>query len=411
MTVPTEETEVHGAIDQPLGALGERVTARIEEIRIQNFRALEDVRLRLQDLTFLVGRNGAGKSSILDAVEFMREAVTDSLPNALARRDGFAGVYRQQATVGKPLGIAVVMRIDLLGRLVRVLYGFRILPKGPELDLEERLSVAPETSLGFVRLGDEFRSGVLRSGPSLAADRLALPLIASDQLWGIVLERIAQMRSYAISPTAVAAPTPIMSSTNLAPNGSNAGDVLEEINRRPAASHRVVETLQAVLPGVLAARSDVSLGRRIISISQDLGDSQREFNAGQVSQGTLRSLGILLALHQQPQPSLVLIDEVEDSIHPRALQAIIEAAEVCTGRFPVVMTTHSPEVLSARQVTTDRLHIVQWDHGASNLYAVSEGTSESIDRVTTVGDLLRINALWPTESPERVHGDLLELEE
>jgi len=62
---------------------------RIEELRLRGFRAFENARLTLDDLTVLVGRNGAGKSTILDAFEFVREALSDSLENALERRGGF----------------------------------------------------------------------------------------------------------------------------------------------------------------------------------------------------------------------------------------------------------------------------------------------------------------------------------
>ena len=238
-----------------------------------------------------------------------------------------------------------------------------------------------------------------------------MPLVASEQLWNIALTTLAQMRAYEISPPAIAAPTPIRNSTNLDRNGSNAGDVVGELLGRPPAYLDLLYSLQAVVPGLLGVTSMASLGRRIVTFAQSVGGAQCAFNAGEMSQGTLRALGMLLALHQQPQPSLVLIDEVEDSIHPRALEAILEAAEVFTDRFPVVMTTHSPEVLSAKQVTPDRLRVVQWDDGASHVYQLSDGTKESVDPVTSVGDLLKINALWPGDAPERVEGDILELHE
>lgn len=129
-----------------------------------------------------------------------------------------------------------------------------------------------------------------------------------------------------------------------------------------------------------------------------------------MSQGTLRALGVVLALHQRPEPSLVLIDEIEDSIHPRAVEAILEAVEEQVDEFPIVLTTHSPEVLSKRQVVPERTHIVQWDGGMSRLYPLSQGTKESVDAVTTVGDLLRFNAVWPSETPEIFAGELLGLE-
>lgn len=380
--------------------------SRIEEIRIQNFWAIENARLTLSDLTFLVGRNGAGKSSILDAVEFVREAITDSLPNALSRRDGFEGVHRKGAGSDDPLGLSIVMRTEIGGRSVRMLYGFQLAARGTHI--REALRVAPFTDMGFSRDGDSFITET-KINPSVPKSRLVLPLVVSDQLWEIAFDTLAQMRAYEIAPHAIANPVPIQSSTNLDRSGANAGDVLEEVELRPEAREAVIESLKAVVPGLVRVFGGLERGKRVIDFHQRAGAEIHLFRADQMSQGTLRALGMLLALHQRPAPSLVLIDEVEDSIHPRALSAVLETVEGFTEQFPVVLTTHSPEVLAERQVRPDCVRVVQWDGGVTRLYPLSEGTKESVDPVTSVGDLLRINALWPGDAPERFEGDILEL--
>jgi predicted ATPase len=400
-----------GSVQRRRAPRVESAPARVEEIRLQNFRAFENARLKIDDLTMLVGRNGAGKSSLLDAVDFIREAVTDSLPNALDRRDGLEGVLRMGGKRGLPLGLAVVMRSELPGRTVRLLYGFRLQGRrdGDPVDIEEKLVVEGSPNLGFWREDDNFLSDVpLKAHPP--EDRLVLPLIAGEQLWKIVLETLAGMRAYEIGPQAVAAGAPIQSSTSLVRHGDNAGDVLEglRVGSGTPAYEAIIATLKLVTPGVVDMRALAMSGRRQLVFYQE-GRGIHEFRASQVSQGTLRAVGILLALHQSPEPSLVLIDEIEDSIHPRALEALLEAVEDSSERFPVVVTTHSPEVLSKRQALPERIRILQWTEGVSHLYGLSQGTVESIDPVTSVGDLLRFNGLWPAESPECFPGDLLEL--
>ncbi|MHA1315078.1 MAG: ATP-dependent nuclease [Candidatus Helarchaeota archaeon] len=46
---------------------------KIREIKIENFRGIEDLTLRMDDLTILIGKNGAGKSSVLHALNFFKE--------------------------------------------------------------------------------------------------------------------------------------------------------------------------------------------------------------------------------------------------------------------------------------------------------------------------------------------------
>ncbi len=424
---------------------------RIEEIRLQNYRAFESARLRLGDLTFLVGRNGAGKSSLLDAVEFMREALSDSLPNALDRREGLVNLHRRVTDPGAaPMGLAVILTVEIGGsatsvsgsasgprrgsisgsrsiagsrsivprgpnattpaenggRPIRLLYGFRV--GGLGLQIEEVLRVEGKETLGFERRDGKFVTGVPGIDPAVPAGRLMLPLIAGEQLWALTLDALRAMRGYELVSERIAESQKILDVPSLDRDGSNAANVLEQIRQsRPEDETFIRETLEAVLPGLLRIGTSVRDGRRRIVVEQTLDRGVEGFWGGAVSSGTWRALGVLLALRQRPLPSLLVIDEIEDSIHPMALSALVEAAEVCADEFPVVLTTHSPEVLSEHQVTPDRTRIVQWDNGHSALYPLSEGTTESVGSLTSVGDLLRVNGLWSASEPDQVVGDIL----
>ena len=47
---------------------------KIKEISIKNFRGIEDLTLKLNDFTVLIGKNGVGKSSVLHALNFFKES-------------------------------------------------------------------------------------------------------------------------------------------------------------------------------------------------------------------------------------------------------------------------------------------------------------------------------------------------
>ena len=44
---------------------------RLNTIKIRNFRKLNDVEVKLGEATFLIGANNSGKSSTLDAIEYL----------------------------------------------------------------------------------------------------------------------------------------------------------------------------------------------------------------------------------------------------------------------------------------------------------------------------------------------------
>ncbi|MBI4860171.1 MAG: AAA family ATPase [Candidatus Riflebacteria bacterium] len=72
-------------------------------------------------------------------------------------------------------------------------------------------------------------------------------------------------------------------------------------------------------------------------------------SARSASDGTLRFLGELLALQTAPERSLVVMEEIENGLHPARVHLLIELIESVTRHrgIQVIATTHSPRVLKA----------------------------------------------------------------
>jgi len=113
----------------------------------------------------------------------------------------------------------------------------------------------------------------------------------------------------------------------------------------------------------------------------------------------VRSLGILLALRQTPRPSIVLIDEIEDSLHRFVHSVLLDAIDSASEGFPIVVSTHNPEILNHPTAIGDRIRIVQWNEGTSHIYPLSGEVLAKPRPPMTVGRLLRSNALWTEDEP------------
>ena len=126
----------------------------------------------------------------------------------------------------------------------------------------------------------------------------------------------------------------------------NFASVLKNIRRRrnPAAD-RIRDVLADLVPGVTNFRVTQSGGYLAVSLALQHTGQEMWFDASQLSDGTLRLLGILTAIHQVPAPSLIAIEEPELTVHPGAAAVLtdelIEAAE----RTQVLLTTHSPDIV------------------------------------------------------------------
>ncbi len=414
--------------------MSESTRVHIEELRLAGYRAFENARLQLDDLTVLVGRNGAGKSTLIDALEFVRDALSDSLANALDRRGGILALLHHGSRKAKELSVALRLRLSpealrevrnrtglpltphALDEGALVTYGFRIAPKSGGLGFDVKTEVAYSHEQGFARTTGKsmhFHGGY---GPipygvvAPSRDALALPFIAEhDTLYRALLDALkTSVRAYTLSPEAIRAEPPISGASILSRSGSNAGDVLHYIERNRSAAAWIAKHLSAIAPGIVKVRSDTAAGRRLIHFHQRFGKSKTSgtvFDVRDMSDGTLRCLAILLALRQQPAPTLVCIEEIEDSVHPAALGVLLDAIAASTSRCQVLLTSHSPEALSHPAITPERVRVVEWNAGRSQVFQLSQGAKEMSQPPRSVGKLLRTNALFTARDSERVEGD------
>ena len=67
----------------------------ITRVVLKNYKSIAVCDVQLQPLTFLVGRNGSGKSNFLDALRFVADALNSSLAHAIRDRGGINDVCRR----------------------------------------------------------------------------------------------------------------------------------------------------------------------------------------------------------------------------------------------------------------------------------------------------------------------------
>jgi predicted ATPase len=413
---------------------------RIRELRLRKFRAFENARLQLNDLTVIVGRNGSGKSTILEAFDFLQDAVTHSLVVALERRGGVGSLVhrpsdraqrdytsekaRQRDAGARPPSISsgFEIAIDIKLPSTNVLYGFALAPtkrnrSGFRIKREELLTY-PKRSFSFVR-SDSSKGGNIRTDikgvslADLAPDALALPIVAGiEPVWQQALDALRSVLVYDISPQAMQIEPRIGSQEALARDGSNIGDVIRRLDGDDEEMKWVIRHLESVTRGITDVQATASAGRRVVNFFQKTGERTSRFSAAEMSNGTLHSLGVLMALRQKPVPSLVFIDEIEASIHTAALSALMDAASVTSSeRCQVVISSHSTDALSHEAVSAENVRIVDWQGDRSEIYKVNEETKDLLEPPESVGRLLRSNSLWTQEDPEIVANDIFEVQQ
>ena len=155
------------------------------------------------------------------------------------------------------------------------------------------------------------------------------------------------------------------------------------------------ELLGSIVPDITRVRPVQRSNKVGLEFTQQWAEQKNvSFDAAAMSDGTLYSLGMLVALMQQPTPPLIVIEEPEIMIHPGGLGTIQELIQIAARRSQVVITTHSPELLDAEWVGPENLRVVHWENGATRISRLSTGAVRALQQhLMGAGELFRANAL------------------
>jgi predicted ATPase len=380
------------------------VELAIRRLILKRFRSIPTERLDFDNPTFLVGRNGSGKSNLVDAFAFLAEAMASPLQAVFDKRGGIAAVRNRTSGTSYPpnLGFGVefgAVNGDLTGG--RYAFEIKALPNYGFEVIREQCWVQSAGKKGrfwFDRKKADFDSNAAGLRPAFDTASLGLLVVGGDARFAPVLRCLGGMRVYAIEPAKLREMQDPDSGTSLRADGSNATSVLQEIERHAKdEAGRIGKILASIVPNTTRVRT-IKHGKKLsLGFTQEWGKNKRlNFEAFNMSDGTLRALGLLTAVYQRPSPSLIVIEEPEASIHPGALEAILDVIRHASRKMQVVVTTHSPEVLDAKWIRENNIRIVSWQDGATRVTAVSDASRAALQQhLMGAGELMRSNALEP----------------
>lgn len=364
--------------------------AILEGIRIQNYRALRDVTLgktinsqgtKLPRLMAVIGANGVGKSSLLDALGFIGDCLTEGVEAACDKphRGGFERLRTQGATGSirfeiryrenqnsRTIDYTLEIDADKNGRahvkfelLKQSREGLKVAGKAYSfLDLTQ--------GKGFVWAGEftEEQEGKGRS-PVQMSDRQVLGISTLGTLSDH--PRISAFRSFlsgwylSYFIPQLARSQPISGAEpHLNQSGANLANYLQFVERqKPREFQAMLQRLALKVPGLEKIKQVHAQDRRLLLEFHAKG-YERPFFQQDMSDGTLKFLAYLL-LMEDPEPApLVGIEEPENGLHHQLLSLLArefkEFAEKPKGP-QVLITTHAPSLVDA--LTPDEVWILE----------------------------------------------------
>ena len=377
----------------------------LTRVVLRNYKSIGACNVRLGPLTYLVGANGSGKSNFLDALHLVRDALSGSLDNALNERGGLMEVRRRSS--GHPTNFAIRLEF-ILPNGQAGFYAFNVgalAGRGYEVQTEKCV-------IGGVGKDPFFHveRGVLKASseptfPAVTPDRLALVSASGMTVFRPVFDALTGMGFYNLNPKLMRDPQKPQDGRMLKPVGENIVSVIGHLERVAPQNLTLIENyLQTVVPMMHGLERKQIGPLETLEFRQEVAGAQApwRFPAQNMSDGTLRALGVLTALFQGNQdfaPSLIGIEEPETALHPAASAALREALTKASATTQVMVTSHSPDLLDDRSIPPEHILAVVSEGGETRIGPLDAASiSVMRDHLFSAGELLRLNQLKPDEN-------------
>jgi predicted ATPase len=329
---------------------------RIENLRVQNYRALQDLELKkITPLTVFLGSNGSGKSTIFDVFAFLSECFTVGLRKAWDRR----GRFKELRTRGQEGYIIIELkyRETLASPLITYHLAINEANNRPYVAEEWLQWRRGPKGKPFRFLDFKEGEGIVISGENpqeedeRISERLDSPEFLAVSTLGQLAKhpRVSALRRFITSwylsyltadntrnqPEAGA-------QERLSSTGDNLPNVIQYLKEdHPQRLESILQTLSRRIPRLEKVEASIMPNGQLLLQIKD-APFQSPILAKFASDGTLKMLAYLTILYDPSPPQLVGIEEPENHLHPRLLPELAEECRAATASTQLMVTTHSP---------------------------------------------------------------------
>jgi predicted ATPase len=395
-------------VDEPGGRTHSRQFF-LESVKLERFKAaFRPDPLSLSPFTVIIGRNGSGKSTVLEALQWLDVAMRHDAVRACDRYSGIRDLLNIRSRGrNRYFKLSLTWRSGAAGGTgATATYDLRVDESNDGLPLVHSESlILNKKDEGEVPIiateveGDRDSPGrrVLfleredRSRIFDEPDRLALSRLGAsgddDSPTGSALEAVRSFWDRAVflrlSPQRLAQGSPPKRRSFdplLDEEGQTLPALLNELT--PSQKSDLIEAMRSALPdvrSVVVSKTNSSREQNVHwSIKEKMptgraGRGSYEIPASMLSEGTRRLTAILALLLRRPPPSLLCIEEIDNGLDPWTVLEVLERLKAAPKRgTQTVVTSHSPWLLD--NVDLDAIRLVTRKDGTTR-YATFRSSS------------------------------------
>lgn len=369
----------------------------IEEIHIQNFKALRDVHLReLPPMAVFVGKNGTGKTTLFRIFAFLKECLSSNVRVALQREGGLLGfkevISRGCDPAKDNISIEIKFRMEIAGRQRLVTYRLEIGQQGGKpivrreilrykrgrhgspfhfINFENGSGTAVSNEEDFNKPDEDLdREGQTLSSPDILAIK-GLGQFDRFKAAKAFRQLIENWHISDIHISAARGAKPADEGEHVSSRGDNLPSVaLRLFNENRDIFDEVCRKMEKRVPGVKQIEAKPMENGELVIRYRD-GAFIEPFLDLNVSDGTIKMFAYLLLLHDPKPHKILCVEEPENQLYPELMVLLAEEFQSYSRRGgQVFISTHSPEFLNA--VGVESIFVLEKDHGVSQVWRVKD---------------------------------------
>lgn len=383
----------------------------ITKVVLNNYKSIAACDVPLQPLTFLVGHNGSGKSNFLDSLRFVADALNSSLDHAVRARGGINDVCKRSDNPRDRHNHFSIRLEFALPDGSMGYYAFKIktlltryVVQSEDCNVHNENLATPD--IHFKVVNGNVTDTSVAVAPAATRDRLYLVNASGLPEFRPVYDAFSRMGFYNLNPDKIRDLQTPDSGDMLIQDGSNLTSVFSQLS--PVVQKNIEEYLAVVVPGVQSVFVSKFGPKETLGFRQYVAGNEHpwRFLANNMSDGTLRVLGILVALFQgkgdtQKRLPLVGIEEPEIALHPAAVGVLLDGLQDAAEKTQVIITSHSPDLLDNKDLDVESILAVEARDGNTVIGRIDDASRSVLrDKLYTTGELLRLDQLQP--DPESI---------
>ena len=384
----------------------------IKTLAVAGYRSLGSLTIPLGQLNLITGANGSGKSNLYRALRLLAETAHGGVVGALAREGGLSSILwagPEKISRRMERGEVPIQGVSRQGPVALKL-GFAGDEFGYAIDLGYPVPPAYPSAFAFdpeIKREAIWAGPFLRPANQLVDRRGAMARVKDGRSWRVVAEHLnvfeslfTQIADPERAPEAMVMRESIRNwrfydhfrsdrdaPARLAPLGTRTPVLSHDGGDLAAAWQTILEigdpqaldaAVDDAFPGA-SVRVDTGDGRFNLLFTQH--GLLRPLSAAELSDGTLRYLLWIAALHTPRPPPLMVLNEPETSLHPDLLPALARLIVQASKRSQVWVVSHAGRLIAALE------------EADCNLVALEKNLSQT--RVVGLRELEEPAWYWP----------------